>query len=57
MLLERPCRAEKVDPMPGLHPRGGGEVTAGGDQKLYFRLLPGRVCITGNGRPAPVRVR
>ena len=57
MLLERPCRAEKVDPMRGLPRRGGGEVTAGGDQKLYFRLLTGRVCITGNGRPAPVRVR
>jgi hypothetical protein len=54
MLLERPCRSREEDPMPGFYPHGGGEATAGGDQKLYFRLRPGRVCIIGNGRPAPL---
>src|ERR1700733_9549831 len=33
------------------------EVSAGGDQRLYFRRLPGRASTTGGGRPSRLRVR
>jgi hypothetical protein len=48
--LERPCRAVEEDPMPGLSPRGGGDVSAG-RAKAAFSAASRKGPTIESGRP------